>query len=177
MSACVLASTCRVTTDYTKTFMSIALCGSMCNIIKHSMVADYLQPLTVSSCVRLFFGAAFFLTLLCQAAITVLKLHTWRRDGVPFDEVRVPFEEMVEDLITPLFERWGFTEEQLARDATAVGLDGWRPQGVTTARSRKRDAQLQAAEATKAAAVANAAGSRLTTPQKRLTGKQKKKMR
>ena len=39
-------------------FMSIALCGSMCNIIKHSMVADYLQPLTVSSCVRLFFGAA-----------------------------------------------------------------------------------------------------------------------
>lgn len=54
----VLASTCRVTTDYTKTFMSIALCGSMCNIIKHSMVADYLQPLTVSSCVRLFFGAA-----------------------------------------------------------------------------------------------------------------------
>jgi hypothetical protein len=121
----------------------------------------------------MFFGSAFFLTLACQAAITVLKIYTWRRDGVHFDQVRVPFEEAVEDLINPVLERWGFTEEQLARDATAVGLDGWRPQGVSTARSRRRDAALQAAEAAKAAAIENAPAK----PKARLTGKQKKKMR
>jgi hypothetical protein len=44
----MLATTCRVTTDYSKTCMSFALCGSLCSIIKNTMVTDYLQTLTPS---------------------------------------------------------------------------------------------------------------------------------
>lgn len=172
----MLATTCRVTTDYSKTCISFAVCGSLISIVKTSMVHDWLEVSTPSSVVRMLFGFCFFLVLACQVAITLLKLYTCRRDGVPFDEVSVPFEEYVEDMINPILERWGFTEEQLAKDATAIGLDGWRPQGVSSARSRRKDARQAVLDAGQASALEQAA-TKEAAPLRRLTGKQRKKQR
>ena len=125
-----LAVTCRVTTDLSKTCISFALCGSLVSVVWTSLVNDWLEDQSLCTAIRIVFGMIFFIVLAAQAAITVLKFYTARRDGVPFDEVRVPFEEAVEDIINPVLENWGCAPPPpprlVPRPLPAAGLSALR---------------------------------------------------